>query len=154
MRSEHTRVPPRRQKDAARGSALLNRERGAASALTGRPPAGTYRDPRSAHRSSRDHFGEQFTPPATGNFVANHTQALKRHKQSLKRAERNSYFETTARTYLKRAHQALDAGDKAAATPAVAQVISWLDHVRGKGVVHANKASRLKSRLTRRLNAL
>lgn len=86
--------------------------------------------------------------------MANHTQALKRHKQSLKRAERNDYYEATARTFLKRAHQALDAGDKTAAGPAVARVISWLDHVRGKGVVHANKSSRLKSRLTRRLNAL
>ena len=84
--------------------------------------------------------------------MANHKQAIKRNRQNIIRAERNRYYLSTARTFLKRARQALEAGDKAAGA-AVAKATSYLDHIAGKGVIPKKRASRLKSRLTRQLTA-
>lgn len=86
--------------------------------------------------------------------MANHKQALKRHRQSVVRAARNRYYTTSMKTNLKRARLALAAGDKAEASSAVLTAASYLDHVASKGVIPRNRASRLKSRLTRQLNAL
>jgi small subunit ribosomal protein S20 len=85
--------------------------------------------------------------------VANHKQAIKRNRQSIVRAERNQYYMSTARTFIKRARLALEAGDKAAGD-AVGKATSYLDHIAGKGIIPKKRASRLKSRLTRQLNAL
>ena len=86
--------------------------------------------------------------------MANHKQAIKRHRQSLVRAERNQHFRSTTRTLVKRARQALEAGDKAAATEAVDVAVKVLDRVAGKGIIPAKRAARLKSRMVTRLNAL
>ena len=85
--------------------------------------------------------------------VANHKQAIKRHRQSLVRAERNRYYMSTARTFLKRARLALAAGDDGAGG-AVSKATAYLDRIAGKGIIPKKRASRLKSRLTRQLNAL
>ena len=86
--------------------------------------------------------------------MANSKQAIKRHRQSTKRTERNRYFMATARTYLKRARLTLEEGDKDAAAAACREVSSYLDHIASKGVIPRSRASRLKSRLATRLNAL
>ena len=86
--------------------------------------------------------------------MANHKQAIKRHKQSLGRQVQNRYFKVTARTFLKQAREAIEAGDKDKAKEAVDKALTYADHIASKGVIHKNKASRLKSRLTRHLNAL
>lgn len=86
--------------------------------------------------------------------MANHKQAIKRHKQSEVRSDRNRYYMATARTFLKRARQSLSDGDAGEATTTVAHAISFVDHIATKGVIHRNKASRIKSRLTRQLQAL
>jgi small subunit ribosomal protein S20 len=86
--------------------------------------------------------------------VANHKQALKRHRQGIIRAERNRYYISTVRTRLKRARLAIGEGEKTAATEAVGQVVTFLDKIASKGIIHKNRANRLKSRLTRRLNTL
>ncbi len=85
--------------------------------------------------------------------MANHKQAIKRNRQNIVRADRNRYFLSTARTHIKRARLALEAGDKAAGD-AVSKATSYLDHIAGKGVIPKKRAGRLKSRLTRQLNAL
>ncbi len=85
--------------------------------------------------------------------MANHKQAIKRNRQNIRRADRNRYFMATARTHLKRARQALGDGDKTAGE-LVAKATSYLDHIAGKGVIPKKRASRLKSRLTKHLNAL
>lgn len=85
--------------------------------------------------------------------MANHKQALKRNRQSIVRTERNRYYMSTARTFVKRARQALEDGDKGAGE-IVGQATSYLDHIAGKGIIPKKRASRLKSRLTRQLNAL
>lgn len=86
--------------------------------------------------------------------MANHKQALKRHRQSLVRAARNKYYKSTMRSSVKQARVALEAGDKDQATAAVSGASSYLDHIAGKGVIPKKRASRIKSRLAQQLNAL
>lgn len=86
--------------------------------------------------------------------MANHKQAIKRHTQSLKRNERNNYFKTTCRTYIKAARLALAEGDKAAAEPAVKKAAAMLDRTAGKGIIPKNRASRVKGRLMSQLARL
>ena len=86
--------------------------------------------------------------------MATHKQAIKRHKQSLVRSERNHYFKATMRSYLKQARLDLEEGDKTKADDSVRKVSAYLDHVATRGVIHRNRAARLKSRLNRQLAAL
>jgi small subunit ribosomal protein S20 len=86
--------------------------------------------------------------------VASHKQAEKRHRQSIGRAERNSYYVSTMRSLVKGARTALaDTADGARATAAesVKKAVSWIDHVAVKGIIPKNRASRLKSRLESKL---
>tara|TARA_B100001287_G_C22250297_1_gene330123 strand:+ start:192 stop:449 length:258 start_codon:yes stop_codon:yes gene_type:complete len=85
--------------------------------------------------------------------VANHKQAIKRNRQNVVRAARNRYYMSTARTFLKRARLALEGKDQSA-SDAVQKATNYLDRIAGKGVIPKKRASRLKSRLTRQLNAL
>ena len=78
--------------------------------------------------------------------MANHKQADKRHRQSLRRKARNKYYKSTMRTYLKRARVALE--EKAPnAEEAVRKAVSMIDKVAQKGVIHRNTAARTISRL-------
>lgn len=86
--------------------------------------------------------------------MASHKQAEKRHRQSLGRAKRNSYYVSTLRTLVKNARTALAEApetSRATAHEAVMKAVSWIDHVRGKGIIPKNRASRLKSRLESQL---
>ncbi len=51
------------------------------------------------------------------------------------------------RTYVKRVRAAIASGDKQAAEAAYRDAVSMLDSTATKGLVHANKAARNKSRL-------
>lgn len=82
--------------------------------------------------------------------MATHKQAEKRHRQSLKRNERNSYYEATLKNLLKSARTSITGGvDPAAET--VKKAVSWIDHIAVKGVIPKQRASRLKSRLESQL---
>jgi small subunit ribosomal protein S20 len=85
--------------------------------------------------------------------VANHKQAIKRHKQSLDRKARNNHYKSSTRTHLKRARAAIESGERDAAAEAVGAATKLLDRVAGKGIIPANRASRLKSRLMSQLSA-
>ncbi|MFM7144213.1 MAG: 30S ribosomal protein S20 [Alphaproteobacteria bacterium] len=80
--------------------------------------------------------------------MANHPSAVKRHRQSEKRAERNRVVRSRVRTGVKRARTAIEAGDPGAAA-AVASATRDLDKAATKGVIHRNNASRRKARLAR-----
>jgi small subunit ribosomal protein S20 len=82
--------------------------------------------------------------------VATHKQAEKRHRQSLKRNERNSYYEATLKNLLKSARTSIVGGVDAAAET-VKKAVSWIDHIAVKGVIPKQRASRLKSRLESQL---
>jgi small subunit ribosomal protein S20 len=86
--------------------------------------------------------------------MANHFSALKRARQTEKRSARNRANTSQMRTSLRILNEALAKGDKAAAEQTYRQTVSALDKAIQKGVLHENTASRYKSRLSIRLNAL
>jgi small subunit ribosomal protein S20 len=83
--------------------------------------------------------------------VASHASALKAHRQSLKNREHNRQFRSRLRTALKNVRSAIDGNDKAAARSALREVVSLIDKLASKGIIHRNAAGRYKSRLTTRL---
>ncbi|MES2441476.1 MAG: 30S ribosomal protein S20 [Pseudomonadota bacterium] len=86
--------------------------------------------------------------------MANTPQAKKRIRRNDRRAEINGARVSRIRTQVKKVESALAAGDKAAATAALALVQPELARGVSKGVLHKNTASRKFSRLNKRLVAL
>ena len=85
--------------------------------------------------------------------MASHASALKAHRQSLKNREHNRQYRSRLRTALKNVRSAIDGNDKAAAKSALREVVSLIDKLASKGIIHRNAAGRYKSRLTTRLAA-
>lgn len=83
--------------------------------------------------------------------MATHASALKAHRQSLKRRERNRELRTRLRSALKAIRSAIDRKDLSAARRQLTDTVSLIDKMAGKGVIHANAAARYKSRLQARL---
>lgn len=83
--------------------------------------------------------------------MANHSATKKDVRQSRKRNERNRYYGKTTRNAI-RDLKAIDAKEKAAEQfPTVA---SMIDKLAKRGTIHKNKASNLKSKLAKKINAL
>ncbi|AZI66737.1 30S ribosomal protein S20 [Kaistella daneshvariae] len=83
--------------------------------------------------------------------MANHKSALKRIRQSEKKRLRNRYYHKTARTALKVFR---NEEDKAAAAAQLPSVVSLLDKLVKKNIIHKNKAANLKSKLAKHVNNL
>jgi small subunit ribosomal protein S20 len=79
--------------------------------------------------------------------VANTPSAKKRARQAVIRRARNVGDRSMMRTYLKKVYYAIEAGDKAKAEAAYKDACPIIDHMSGKGLIHANKAARHKSRM-------
>jgi small subunit ribosomal protein S20 len=86
--------------------------------------------------------------------MANHFSALKRARQTEKRTARNRANTSRLRSTLRDLRESLAKGDQQAADQVFRQTVSALDKAVQKGVLHANTASRYKSRLNVRLNAV
>jgi len=86
--------------------------------------------------------------------LANHKSALKRNKQSVARAARNTHIRSTMRTYVKQVREAIAAGDNEAAKVAMERAVPYIDKAASKGVIHKATASRKISRLSKLVNAL
>lgn len=86
--------------------------------------------------------------------MANTLSAKKRAKQAVVRRERNFSQKSTVRTAIKKVLKAIQAGDKTIAATAYQEVTVLADRAVGKKLIHANKASRLKSRLNTKLRAI
>lgn len=86
--------------------------------------------------------------------MANIKSQIKRNKQNEAARVRNKTVRSRTRTMVKRFERAMEEGDKDAASAAYSQAVSALDRAASKGVMHKNTASRKKSRLARRLQAL
>ena len=86
--------------------------------------------------------------------MANSRQAAKRARQGEKRRQHNASLRSRMRTYLKKAMNAAEAGDKAAAEAAYREAIPLIDSAAGKNIIHANKAARHKSRINAKIRAL
>ena len=86
--------------------------------------------------------------------MANHFSALKRARQTEKRTAQNRANRSRLRTALRQLRESLAKGDKQSADQVFRKTVSALDKAIQKGVLHENTASRYKSRLSVRLNAL
>jgi len=80
--------------------------------------------------------------------------ALKRVKQSAKRALRNSSIKSMIKTLTKRVESAVTNKNIDSATAALNKAISAIDKAARKGIIHRNTASRKVSRLKRLVNSL
>lgn len=85
--------------------------------------------------------------------MANHKSAVKRHKQSLKRAGRNRVMKTRIRNVVKEVRAALKEDDQQKAGQLLSVATSTLDKAATKGVVHWKHAARKISRLAKAMNA-
>ena len=82
--------------------------------------------------------------------MANHKATKKDVRQSEKRRERNRYYGKTTRNAIR----TLLAGEKTVAQEGLSKVVSMIDKLAKRNVIHKNKASNLKSGLTKRVNAM
>jgi small subunit ribosomal protein S20 len=83
--------------------------------------------------------------------MATHKSAIKRHKQSLKRRAMNRARKSELKTWIKKVRTAQD---KETAKAAYIKVVSLLDKLATKGIIHKNKASNQKSKLALFINKL
>lgn len=85
--------------------------------------------------------------------MARHKSALKAHRQSLKRRERNRRYRTRLRHALRDIRALIRAGDIEQARAALPRTVSLIDRLVSKGIIHRNAASRYKSRIAQQLAA-
>lgn len=86
--------------------------------------------------------------------MANIASARKRARQAVNRREHNMALRSRMRTYVKKVEYAINAGDKDAANEAYQAAKAVLDSSVGKGLIHANKAARQKSRMNAHIKAM
>ena len=83
--------------------------------------------------------------------MANHKSALKRIRTSEKKRVLNRYQHETTRNAIKALRLATVKGE---ASEKLSSVISMIDKLAKKNIIHANKASNLKSKLTKHVASL
>jgi len=86
--------------------------------------------------------------------MANHVSALKRARQTERKTTVNRNNKSRMRTAIRNLREALSSGDKSKAAEAYRSTVSVLDKSVQKGVLHKNTASRYKSRLSARVEAV
>lgn len=79
--------------------------------------------------------------------MANHKATLKDVRQSKRRNARNRYYGKTTRNAIKKLATLTEAKEIAEKLPSV---LSMIDKLAKRGVVHKNKASRLKSQVMKK----
>ncbi|ASQ46690.1 30S ribosomal protein S20 [Legionella clemsonensis] len=86
--------------------------------------------------------------------MANIKSAIKRARQNVKLRQHNASARSMYRTYVKNVIKAVEAGDLEAARAAYAKAQPIIDKAANKGLIHKNKAARIKSRLTARVKGM
>lgn len=86
--------------------------------------------------------------------MANSVQAKKRARQNEKIRQHNASLRSMVRTYIKKVEAALASGDQAKSQVAYTAAVPVIDRMADKGILHKNKAARLKSRLNAKVKAL
>ncbi len=84
--------------------------------------------------------------------MATHKSAIKRHKQSLKRRERNRTTKSSLRTAIKKTVELIVAGDLAAANSHAKLATKMFDKAAIHGILHKKTAARSISRLYQKIN--
>ena len=83
--------------------------------------------------------------------MANHKSALKRIRQSRKRNLQNRYYAKTTRNAIANLRKT---EDKKEASVSLPKVVSMIDRLAKKNIIHKNKAANIKSKLTKHVNAI
>lgn len=86
--------------------------------------------------------------------MANSPQARKRARQTEKRRSHNASARSMVRTYIKKVNAAIESKDYDQATAVYHSAVPVIDRLADKGIIHANKAARHKSRLNSAIKAL
>ena len=86
--------------------------------------------------------------------MANIKSAIKRARQNVKLRQHNASARSMFRTYVKNVLKAVEAGNKEAAQAAYTKAQPIIDKAASKGLIHKNKAARIKSRLVARVKAM
>ncbi|WP_378177534.1 30S ribosomal protein S20 [Aquimarina sp. SS2-1] len=82
--------------------------------------------------------------------MANHKSALKRIRNSEAKRLRNKYQHKTTRNAIKKLREA----DKKEAETLFPSVVSMIDRLAKRNIIHDNKAANLKSKLAKHVAAL
>ena len=83
--------------------------------------------------------------------MANHKSALKRVRSDEKKRERNRYQHKTARNAIRDIRKE---ENKEEASKNLSSVVSMIDKLAKKNIIHKNKADNLKASITKHVNAL
>lgn len=86
--------------------------------------------------------------------MANTKSAEKRARQSADQQQRNRWYRSRYRTFVKRARLQIDQGDVESARESTRKAGQALDVAAQKGVIHKNTAARKKSRLAQALRKI
>jgi len=82
--------------------------------------------------------------------MANHSATKKDARQAAKRRERNKYYGKTTRNAIRDLKNAEDKEKK----DNFPKVISMIDKLAKKGIIHHKKAANLKSKLAKKINSV
>jgi small subunit ribosomal protein S20 len=83
--------------------------------------------------------------------MAHHASAIKRIRQSAVRRLRNRYHAKSTRTMIKKLRST---NDKAEAQKLYNQVVSMVDKLAKRGIIHKNNAANKKRKLAKLVNSL
>lgn len=83
--------------------------------------------------------------------MANHKSALKRIRSNEAKRLRNRYYAKTTRNAVKKIRTIADKKEAAGLLPSV---VSMIDKLAKRNIIHKNKAGNLKSKLTKLVNKL
>ena len=83
--------------------------------------------------------------------MANHKATKKDVRQATKRRERNRYYGKTTRNAIRKL---LAMGTKTEAEAGLSEVVSMIDKLAKRNIIHKNKAGNLKSGITKRIKAM
>jgi len=81
-----------------------------------------------------------------------HTQTIKSARKNAKKYESNKALKTRAKSYARKVREAAESGKKKEIRDLYRQACKYIDIAASKGVIHKNKASRLKGRLAKKVN--
>ncbi|NIP31342.1 MAG: 30S ribosomal protein S20 [Candidatus Dadabacteria bacterium] len=80
--------------------------------------------------------------------------AIKKHRQSLKRKERNKYITSTLKTKIKRFDKAIEEKDVEKSKELLKDLTSSFDKASTKGVIHKRNSARKISRFTKKFHSI
>ena len=92
--------------------------------------------------------------PQLFSKMPNSSSAKKRLRQNEVRRQRNRSTKSNVRGSVRSVREAIESGDADASEKAFQTAVKKLDKAAAKNVIHANKAARTKSRLSKAIKAL